>query len=175
MSRKKLLIAIMIGVFLVVIFNLCTTRIIAADAQEITSNAYTIMAGKNSLDEDVTYITKVTPDTTVSTFKSNIQTSSTMQIYDLSDEAVTADDATIATGMSLKMGDDTQYVIVVTADINADGKLTIADVSRLKVYMVGLTTLDDAEMKAADINYDGNVTAVDLSAAKQLVTGLLQF
>ena len=47
------------------------------------------------------------------------------------------------------------------------------DLSRLKIKLVGLSTLDDYQMEAADVNFDGKVSLTDLSNLKMYLVGLL--
>ena len=139
----------------------------------LTMDKYSIVTDKNIVGADVKYIIKITPGTLLSKLKSNITTYNTMKVYDLSDKELTDNDALIITGMTLKVGESEQYVLVVNTDVNSDGMFTVADISRLKANMVGLVTLKDAEIKAADVNYDGKLTVLDLSMLKQMITGLI--
>ena len=57
-------------------------------------------------------------------------------------------------------------------DINGDGKITITDVSALKVHLVGIREIATEHQTYADINADGKVTVTDLSQLKGKIVGL---
>ena len=46
-------------------------------------------------------------------------------------------------------------------DINKDGKITASDSLLLQRYVIGLTKLDDVQLKLADVNGDGKNTNSD--------------
>lgn len=54
-------------------------------------------------------------------------------------------------------------------DLSLDGRISVLDLSKLKVYLVGLIELSAESQKAADINNDGRVTITDLSLLKRLL------
>ena len=74
----------------------------------ITSDVYTI-------EENV--ISRIAPGTTFSTFKTNVVTQQDLVLIDKAGN-VLGNDAVIATGMTLKVGDKLQFTLVVTGDID---------------------------------------------------------
>ena len=61
--------------------------------------------------------------------------------------------------------------IVVTGDVNGDGKITITDVVKLQSNVAGASSLSGAYAAAADINGDGRVTITDVVQAAQITVG----
>jgi len=52
--------------------------------------------------------------------------------------------------------------VVVTGDVNGDGKCSISDLVQINSHLLGRQTLENAFLQAADINGDGNCTISDL-------------
>lgn len=76
----------------------------------------------------------------------------------------------VGTGMVAVIG-NTSYVIVVTGDVNGDGKLTITDVVKLQAHVVGRAALSGAYAEAGDINKSGGITITDVVQAAQVTVG----
>lgn len=57
----------------------------------------------------------------------------------------------------------TDVLIVVSGDVNFDGRVTAADVARLNAHIIGKNTIGADELFAGDVDGDGNETASDLS------------
>ena len=65
---------------------------------------------------------------------------------------------------------DGEYAV---GDINGDGKITIKDVTYVKLYLAGLIELDEHQLARADFYADGEVTMRDSTALRQyLLTGV---
>ena len=63
-------------------------------------------------------------------------------------------------------GDEPLY-----GDVNGDGEVSIADVSALIDYLLGLHA-EEFDQETADVNRDGEVTIADVSALIDLLLGL---
>lgn len=137
----------------------------------VTSEKYLIVKKENSLKEEVRYITKISSKTNVNDFKNNITTYANMEFYNFTNEQMGNLDY-IFSGVKLKLSDNSEYVLIVTGDINSNGDISVVDLSRLKIKLVGLSTLDDCQMEAADVNFDGKVSLTDLSNLKMYLVGL---
>ena len=81
----------------------------------------------------------------------------------------------VATGMTVDFapgGKVTQTaVIVVTGDVNGDGKVTLTDMVQIRSHLLGRTTLKGAYLQAADLNGDGKVTLTDFVQCLSAVLG----
>ena len=60
------------------------------------------------------------------------------------------------------------YTLIVTGDINKDGKANIIDLAKCMKVVLGKKTLDTIEGLAADTNFDGKVNIVDLAKIRKL-------
>ena len=76
----------------------------------------------------------------------------------------------VGTGMTAVSG-NTSLTIVVTGDVNGDGRITITDVVKLQNYAANAGDLDEAAMMAGDINGDGRITITDVVQAAQVTVG----
>lgn len=64
---------------------------------------------------------------------------------------------------------DGQYAL---GDVNGDGKISIKDVTYIKLYLAGLIELDEHQLARADFYADGEITMRDSTALRQyLATG----
>jgi len=137
----------------------------------ITTEKYSIVKRLDSLNEEVKYITKIEKKTNVEAFRNNISTYANMEFYSLANERLGNLDY-VYSGAKLKLSDNSEYTLIVTGDVNSDGNISVVDLSRLKIRMVGLSTLDDYQTVAADVNSDDKLTLTDLSILKMYLVGL---
>ena len=122
--------------------------------EKISSNVYKIANNE---------ITRMKPVTTRDEFFKNVTINSSN--YKLLDKDNNETSSQIMTnGMKLLI-DDEFYDIIVTGDINGDGKLTLTDLSKLNLHYLEMKgfILTGVALKAADITYDNKVTITDLS------------
>lgn len=108
------------------------------------------------------FLTGIAPGTSVTTLNSSGYT-----VYDGKTQVTSG---IVGTGMTAVNG-STSLTIVVTGDVNGDGRITITDVVKLQNYAAGAGDLNEAAMKAADINGDGRVTITDVVQAAQVTVG----
>lgn len=110
-------------------------------------------------------------NTTVKILLENIQIgSNTYSFIDESGKTLKEEDL-VGTDTTLKI-DEEEFKIIVTGDINGDGKLTATDLSKLKCHIIDLEILLGNKLVAADLNEDGLITPTDLSNLKKLLVGL---
>ena len=115
-----------------------------------------------------TYITAIQNDTTIEEIKENIKTNKDYEILDKNNNLV-EEDSIVATGMKI-VTDEAEYILVVKADLNSDGKTDISDLSVAASYLVGRGNLDTVYRLAGDINSDGIIDITDLSIIAIAVT-----
>lgn len=79
------------------------------------------------------------------------------------------------TGMVVKLtheGETTVVrVIVISGDVNGDGKISVTDLLAVKSHLLGRTTLENAALCAADISGDQKVTITDFIQIKSNILG----
>lgn len=68
----------------------------------------------------------------------------------------------IATGDILKTSAGDKYTLIVTGDLNKDGKLNLKDLVKMRKYFLDGNNLDENEMLAANCNFDGKINLKDL-------------
>lgn len=129
---------------------------------KITSDVYTI---------ETDYISGISPETTVDTFKTNVDTTGTIVIKD-KDGNILDSQAIITTGSTLQVGDTLQFTLVVTGDTNGNGEVDITDIAQLKLHIVEKRLLTDASLKAADVDRNGEITITDLAILKLVLLEL---
>ena len=82
---------------------------------------------------------------------------------------------TVATGMTVDFAPGgalkQSAVIVVTGDVNGDGKITLTDMVRIRAHLLGRTTLKGAYLEAADLDGNGEVTLADFVQCLSSVLG----
>ena len=66
-----------------------------------------------------------------------------------------------------------EYILVVTGDTNGDGRISIVDLSAIKLHSIGKTNyiLIGQYFRAGDMNFDNKINIVDVSMAKLKVIG----
>ena len=144
-----------------------TIQDLVGNTQEIIINIQNIIEKQEELktNYDISeqgYIKKVLPNTTLDEFKNNFNKQIEIQDTDI-----------IKTGMICKIEGKT-YTIIVTGDINEDGKINIMDLVKIKRHLVNLkdSILLNENLKAADINLDGEINLLDLVKIKRIITGI---
>jgi hypothetical protein len=116
---------------------------------------------------------KVTLGTTVSALIGNLNEKQFVEVY--LDNTKVSGSAIVCTGMVIKLMDGStvkdQVTVVVTGDVNGDGKLTITDMIAAKAHLLGKSTLKGAYAQAGDTNGDGKLTITDFIQFKAHVLG----
>lgn len=129
---------------------------------EITTEAFVIRDG---------YLRSVAAGTTASSLLEKLVPS---EFITLQPDG-TAADAPVATGMTVAYtvnGELLQTLtIVVTGDVNGDGKISGTDIVQLRAYLLGNWSLSDISMQAADLNGDGKVSGTDIVQLRAYLLG----
>ena len=115
------------------------------------------------------YLTKISQNTIISQLKEKIETNAPIKITK-GEQEITDEKTLVGTGMDLQIGDET-YTLVVTGDLNGDGKIGLTDLANLKLSMIGKRELSTASTLAGDINGDGKKSLSDLAKLKMYLVG----
>lgn len=121
------------------------------------------------IEDDVKYISRVSPNTTSEFFKSHIDTNGTMTVLNKQGKRITENEL-VGTGYKLQVeykGVIYEYQIVVRGDIDGNGLITATDLSSLNQALINKIKLTGILERAADIDYDGLITVTDLSSMNQ--------
>lgn len=136
----------------------------------ITSSEYVIAEG---------YITRIRPGidnvkqlaTTVEEFKEKVTTNVNMIFTNEKGEEL-GDKDIVKTGTNLQVG-ELHFKLVVTGDIDGNGKINMTDIGQVRLHLVKLKNLTGANLKATDINGNGNCFELtDLIQIKEATVGL---
>ena len=123
---------------------------------KITSDVHTVV--------ESTYIRKVQAGITVEQLLNNINEKAYVTIFDKNGN-VADRNALIATGMVAKLIVNGQVVdsatIIVTGDVNGDGKISVTDMAAVQHHVLGQTMITDIYLLAADTQNDGEVSITD--------------
>lgn len=126
--------------------------------EKIESNKYLIDVNKK-------YISKVIPGAKIGEFKNNITLNINYELYNKNENLITDDNGLIATGMKLKTQNQA-YTIIVKGDIDGNGKLSITDLVKARLFISHIKTPNEIEELSTDINGDGKLTVTDLVKLK---------
>ena len=123
---------------------------------KITSDVHTV--------EQSTHIRKIEAGLTVSRLWENINEKAYVTVFN-ADGTVAQSDALAATGMKAKMfieGVEVDSVtVIVTGDVNGDGKVSITDMAATNNHILEKTMLTGVYLIAGDTNKDGKVSITD--------------
>ena len=124
---------------------------------------------KTKTKENETYITEIKQNTTVEELKKQIETNGTIKIYK-GEEEITDEKAIIGTGMTIQIETE-KYTLVVTGDVNGDGKISLIDLANLKLTIIGKKELNTVSTLAGDVNGDDKMGLSDLAKIKFYLVG----
>lgn len=71
--------------------------------------------------------------------------------------------------------EDTTLALVVIGDVNGDGKVSNADLIKLKAYTLGKITLNPVALLAADVNHSNDISNADTIRLKAVLLGKSEF
>ena len=121
---------------------------------------------KWSFDSEKKIIYNIPEGTTVSEFTDGLNKDVT--VYDSYGNAV-SEESIVCTGMKTKL-DETEYLIIVNADLSGDGRINIIDLVRMK-RCVSEIKATNAELYAGDYNADGVLGADDVVYIRKILIG----
>lgn len=137
--------------------------------EKITSQKYRI---------EKAYIERITPKTTVANFKQNVTlenvTTNPQMVFTDENGNELKEDSFITTGTRLKVGSSLQFTLIVIGDIDRNSEITVNNMARIKLHLIGSELLTGIELKAADMDDDKEITINDLAQMKLLLIGLLE-
>lgn len=112
-----------------------------------------------------TTITGITPSTSKEVFLTNFKVEGgTASLPDSTDFVKTGDTVNILDNSGAVRY---TYTLIVSWDVNCDGKFSLVDLSLVKRYLLHVDELSGNVYTAADVNNDGKVSLADLSLMKR--------
>ncbi len=121
--------------------------------EEIKSDKYVIKDG---------YISQIAPKTSYSEFLQNVKTDKDIFLIDKEGKTITQENTKLVTGMTVKIGSESEYVILITGDINEDGRADFQDILQINKHRLNKKKLDGMNLLAGDVNKDGKVDFQDI-------------
>ena len=106
------------------------------------------------------YISKISPLTTVSAFKQNVETKQEIVVTDKSGNILKENDF-IGTNTKIKVG-SLEYTLIVIGDTNGDTKADLQDILQINKHRLNKTSLKGTGLIAGDVNQDGKVDLQDI-------------
>ncbi len=138
---------------------------VTVNPRDISSEVYTVRDG---------YLLGLPAGSTAQTLAENLNDSQYIRIFD--GETEVEPEGTLATGMTVKLMNGEAVLdsltLIVTGDVNGDGKISILDMVSIKSHNLDIQTLADAAALAADYNCDGKLSVLDYVQVKALLLGL---
>ena len=150
-----------------------TTQGITVEEQQLEIIFYTV---KETQKDGVKYIENIHPSTKIEEILEKIETNGEIEIYKGTRKIEDAN-IELATGMKLKIhtySKSIEYTLVVTGDLNGDGKMGDIDLLKLARYKAELDkTLQGEYLQAANIYRDDNIADdIDLLKMARILAGL---
>ena len=122
-----------------------------------------ISSSKYSINNAAHFISQIPIGTTVGALKSGISGSTTVT----KNGKTLSDSDIVSTGCVMS-----NYTVIVTGDINGDGKVTVSDSLGIRDQILGSTQLSTIQYKAADLNADGRVSVADSLGIRDYILGV---
>lgn len=129
----------------------------------------------NNYEDGDEYISRISKETTKTSFVSNLNTNGTIRIIK-QDGTQLGENELVGTGMTLEVTKDEEKIelkIAVMGDLDGDGKVTATDLSTLNQTIQKLVTLENEYKIAADLDENDNLTATDLSTINKMLLKIL--
>ncbi len=130
----------------------------------ITSDVHNVADG---------FISNIAAGVTVQELVNNINEKEHIKVFKNGQEV--SADSLIGTGMEIRLmsGDNVLATIfvVVTGDINGDGKITVTDMLAIKAVILQMNALSGAAALAADVNNDDGISITDFVQVKASILG----
>lgn len=128
----------------------------------------TVTSSKVNVSQNKYIISKITVGTTVSSLLNDIDQKSCIKIFD--DGVEQSGNTILKTGMQVCIVNGNSiyksYSIIVTGDINGDGKVNITDMVAAKSHILKKSTLTGVQALGGDTNGDGKVNITDFIKIK---------
>lgn len=134
-------------------------------------NSTEVVIKEYKVDEKNKYIYRIPLNATAYEVLSNVIGADTCKIYNSSNEEITGNEI-ISTNMKISINNKI-YTLITIGDINGDGKISITDLVKLKLFSINILTPNKIEKIASDINNDEKITITDIVKLNLMLLGLI--
>ena len=139
---------------------------------ELNTNDYIV----EHTTDNINYLENIKENTNVEILKNNITTNGNIVVLDSSNNVLENEKELLKTGMKLRISYETEiynYDIVITGDLNGDGKSNAIDLMKMARYTAKLdNTLIGAFLQAANVHRDQEVNNADLLKMARVLANL---
>ena len=146
---------------------------ITVKARETEKLIIKIKDYEEKVEENTKYIKGIKPQTTLESFKNNIETNGRIKVKKEETE-ITDNKVKIGTGMKIEItlnDEKVEYMLVVIGDCNGSGTTNVADLTKLMMSRAESLAdnkdeskiLKGAYAEAADLNNDGKISVADIT------------
>lgn len=110
--------------------------------------------------------------TTAASLKTNITEATSSIAVSNKNGAAVANDAPVGTGYTVKVGNGSEYKLVVAGDVNGDAEITSSDYLAVMGHVNGTNTLTGVNFMAADSDRSGSVSPTDYVEVMTFIQGV---
>ena len=142
------------------------TEIVIPDPDPEPEPDDTITSSVYEIDEN--WINRISLNTNLETFKENISTEIGYTVENMEGIELKRTDV-IGTGYKLITETGKQYILIVTGDLNSDGKITLTDMSILRKHYLQVESLQGEYLKAADMDNNDKISLNDISVMRKQI------
>lgn len=121
------------------------------------------------------YIARISPNTSIKSFKDNLKTNGNISVYNANGEEETNFDKLVKTGMTIKVTKEDapdeiiELTIIVLGDANGNGKIDMGDTTALRAKLYEGRQLTEIERKALDIRFTGAINTSILTIIRNVL------
>lgn len=131
----------------------------------------TITSSEYEVDMENLKISRISPETQLSSFKNSVTTEVGYKIENLAGQEIKNTDR-IGTGYTLITDTGKEYKLVVIGDLDGDGQVKLADLAQARKHYLRVEILQGVYEEAADLDGNGNVALIDISNMRKVVLGM---
>ena len=128
---------------------------------EIRTASDVVTSSKYRVSEDTLYISRISPKTSVSTLKNNLNCELQYDVINKNGNIMSSS-TTVSTGDKIRLSNNKEYILIVTGDTDGNGDADFQDILNINKYRLNGNGLQGAYLIAGDVNDNGNADFQDI-------------
>lgn len=128
---------------------------------EIRTASDVVTSSKYRVSEDTLYISRISPKTSVSTLKNNLDCELQYDVINKNGNKMSTS-TTVSTGDKIRLSNNKEYILIVTGDTDGNGDADFQDILNINKYRLNGNGLQGAYLIAGDVNDNGNADFQDI-------------